>query len=59
MIRQIALWSPAGVLFLWATLLAADLETRGVTVGGRIILGVSFSVHVWQEVRDHRHARGG
>lgn len=52
MIRLVCLYSPMAVLFTWAALLGAGLETRAVTITGRILLGVTLALHIRQEWRD-------
>jgi hypothetical protein len=53
-VRLVCLYAPAVVLFAWAAILTLDLETRGVTVSGRILLGLTLGVHIRQELHDHR-----
>lgn len=50
-LRLVALWSPPIVVFTWAALALAGIEGRTVTVLGRLLLGLAFAAHVWEEMR--------
>jgi hypothetical protein len=54
MIRFAQTWSPVAVCLVWATILALNLETRGVTIAGRILLGLTLGLHIRQEFHEHR-----
>lgn len=54
MIRYVCLWSPMAVLFVWAGIAALGLDTRFTTTVGRLLLGVTLTLHMYQEFCDRK-----
>jgi hypothetical protein len=52
--RWICLYSPMIVLFAWAGVRLAGAETSAVTIAGRVLLGVTLTLHTYQEWCDRK-----